>query len=337
MPEDTANSAEPMVDSVQPARRRRTSPQFKARTESVLRAVLAKGVPEAELRAYLRCRGEHLTTLEMKRTRRVLRLLEKGLPWAQIKVEPSARPSQHNPEEHPRDSRFHDILLVRRTIDDDDDESTPLPKRHRFDRFRVIKEGPGRGGFQGPNGELLKEVGIEEDGYRGVINLATTAPGTPEERGPVFSALPLNPDPAASSSCTCYLVNPGNLNYVTAWTAEEWSDRPGDEGPPLDTGEDTFSMLIATPGGEVYYLEKKSKQPLEKPIEKDGVIFRRVDMKQEVEIWSQLRNGCVVGRAMYTQSPHSDSRKKVTPLVNIHSLLPATQSDDQGRGSRHAL
>jgi hypothetical protein len=297
--------------------------RFIKRSERALQEVAKKiGAPEAELRQYLQNQRDYQTTRDIRWTRIVSRLFDHGQTWAQIKSVPPDEAEEMWLDTHPREAPFHDILLVRRTVDEDDDGETPKPKQFRYHRFQAIKEGPGRGGFQGPDGAQLDEVGVTEDGYRAVINLATTAPGTSAERGPILSALPLNPDPAASSSCTCYLLNPSNLNYATAWTAEEWSDQPGDEGEPLAPGEDVFNLLIATPAGKVYYLEKKKATALAKPID-DEIVFREINLSDEVEVWSQLRSGCVVGRAVYTKSPAQEPQKKVTPLVNIHSLLPA--------------
>lgn len=226
-------------------------------------------------------------------------------------------PPAHNVERHPRSSPFHDVLLIRKQF-------VPGQRPLRFERFAIDKT---TGSYINENAGQKAPVRPDAEGYRPTMNLGTTGAGTPEDpaRGPALSTLPLHPSPAASSACTCYLVNPENLNYETAWTAEEWNDAPGGFDAPGRVGDDRFSLLVASPAGKVYYLEKKAQG--EKPAaidhSDDDFTFKEIDLRGETEIWAQLRSGCVAGRALYERAPGVSRRsEKVVPLVNIESLSP---------------
>jgi hypothetical protein len=216
----------------------------------------------------------------------------------------------HNPAEHPRNSPFHDILLIRK-------EFIPGQRPSRLERFPVDKT---TGAYRNDPAAAKAAVRPEGEGYRPTLNLGSTGGGTSAEpsRGPALSTLPLHPSPAASSATSCYLVNPQNLRYDNAWISEEFSDPPGGYNVEGRVGEDSFSLLVATPAGKVYYIEKK-----EGVTDKKGLAFHEVRLGFETEIWAQLRNGCVVGRVIYENAPGRKSRKdKVVPLVNIDSLNP---------------
>jgi hypothetical protein len=223
--------------------------------------------------------------------------------------------SERHEQEKAKQPR-HDVLLIH-----DQPDGT---KGSRLERFRVDKV---TGVFQdGPQGDKPPVSPLDE-GYRPMMNLGSTGNGTAEDptRGPVLSALPLHPSPAASNGTTCYLVNAQNLDYTTPWTAEEWNDRPGGYDAVGYARPDCFSLLIASPAGKVYYLEKKVGPKHEHiPVQKEGsFIFHEVEMRLESEIWMQLRNGCVVGNVIYEKKPTASSRReKVVPLVNIDSLTP---------------
>jgi len=226
--------------------------------------------------------------------------------------QPQDTVSAHNPEQHPRDSDFHDVLLVRR-------EYVPgQQRRSRLERFAIDKT---TGAYRNEPETQKAPVRPIAECYRPTMNLATVGSGTEGDplRGPVLSTLPLHPSPAASSATTCYLVNPENLNYVNAWTSEEWSDSPGGFDAQGRIGKDEFSVLIASPAGKVYYLQKggtisKTVAPI---LSGAGFMLREVDLGKEPEIWSLLRSGCVVGRALYD----SEEGKRVVPVVNIDSLV----------------
>lgn len=215
----------------------------------------------------------------------------------------------------------HDMLLIQ-----DPPDGT---KGSRLVRFPVDKGTgePGAGAAVPPFTE----------GYRPVMNLGLAGRGTEENpaRGTILSTLPLHPSPAASNGTTCYLVNAQNLNYKTAWTAEEWNDPPGGYDADGQVGPDSFSLLIGSPAGKVYFLEKK---------ESDGsclvpgrdYIFREVapdELRYESEVWAELRSGCVVGTVSFEnaavykkETDRRLSRPKIVPLVNIDSLMPRGDS-----------
>lgn len=232
-------------------------------------------------------------------------------------------PPAHNVERHPRSSPFHDVLLIRKQF-------VPGQRALRFERFAIDKT---TGSYINENAGQKAPVRPDAEGYRPTMNLGTTGAGTPEDpaRGPALSTLPLHPSPAASSATTCYLVNPENLNYETAWTAEEWNDSPGGFDAPGRVGEDKFSLMVASPAGKVYYLEKKLCGAAKRvPINHDDqdFTFKEIDLRGEAEIWTQLRSGCVAGRAVYEGAPGATLRsQKVIPLVNIESLLPRAAFD----------
>lgn len=230
----------------------------------------------------------------------------------------------HNYRAHPRSTPFHDILLVR-------EEFVPGQPGPRLERFAVDKvtgtyknDPDARKRPESPDGEI----------YRATLNIAQVggrSAGEPR-RGPALSTLPLHPSPAASSATSCYLVNPENLSYVTAWTAEEYNDPPGGFDAPGGLGEDTFSVLIASPGGKVYYLEKKAGTGSIQH-DSDDFCLREVDLSKETEIWAQLRGGLVAGRARYC-GKHQDQLEHapeddVVPLVNIESLTPGDRKESR--------
>jgi hypothetical protein len=208
----------------------------------------------------------------------------------------------------------------------------------RLERFAIDKT---TGSYINENAGQKLPVRPDAEGYRPTLNLGTTGAGTEDDpaRGPALSTLPLHPSPAASSSTTCYLVNPENLNYDTAWTAEEWNDSPGGFNAPGRVGDDRFSLLVASPAGKVYYLEKKLPAGSQRPVvnhDDQDFIFKEIDLRGETEIWAQLRSGCVAGRAVFESAPGAKRRQdKVIPLVNIDSLSPrqmeATRSEARGK------
>src|SRR5687767_1827937 len=135
----------------------------------------------------------------------------------------------------------HDLLLIH-----DEPDGTP---GSRLERFRVDKD---TGYFLEGREANKPPVRPVDEGYRPTINLGSTGRRTREDpgRGPILSALPLHPSPAASAGTTCYLLNAQNLNYTTSWTAEEWNDPPGGYDADGYVRPDRFSLLIASPAGK---------------------------------------------------------------------------------------
>lgn len=227
---------------------------------------------------------------------------------SQEAVRPVTPPDPHEPH-----SKHHDILFIR-------DEIEQRAGR-RLERFPVNKI---TGHFVNQWGEHKPPVGLNDEGHRPTLNLGGAGAGTPHDpvRGPALSTLPLHPSPAASSASTCYLVNAQNLNYTTPWTAEEWNDRPGGFDAEGYSRPDVFSVLIASPAGKVYYLEKKKAGGNTIEYEDEHFLFREVDLRLESDVWAALRNGCVAGTAIYEAKAAATRREKVVPLVNIDSLTP---------------
>jgi len=152
-------------------------------------------------------------------------------------------------------------------------------------------------------------------------------------RGPAFGTLPVKREPAATSCAACYLVNAEALNFVNAWTAEEWNDFfDEDVDLPAAAGVDDeeFDILLAGPRGKVFYLKvsalgDEALWPPDTPTEisRDGTVLGSIeclDLKHEMEIWNQLRNGCVAGSVLI------QGKDKVVPLVNVTSITPRTNS-----------
>jgi hypothetical protein len=202
----------------------------------------------------------------------------------------------------------------------------------RLERFVVDKM---TGRFKNDQGREKAPVAPYDDGYRPTMSLGVAGSGEQGDprRGTVLSALPLHPSPAASSASTCYLVNAQNLNYTTPWTAEEWNDQPNGPNAEGFVRPDRYCLLIASPAGKVYYLEKKTDRAVV-PIDNEHFVFREVELGAEAEIWGELRNGCVAGSVVYEAKPAKTRREKVVPLVNIDSLTPRDPDEiaSTGRG-----
>lgn len=218
----------------------------------------------------------------------------------------------YRPEQQPRGSRDHDIFLVRKRRPEEGDLDEAR-KPAVLDHFKVLKEGPDEGrrpylDHGDPDGRR-PHVGFEADFHRPLLNLAF--PDGEEQRlGPVFSALPVHPDPAATSACSCYLINTANLRYETVWTSEEWNQVPGHDSGDANVGSDKIDVLIATAAGNVYRVTS--------PKDGKNLTAVSVDLKKQPQIWVQLRNGCVVGRTSY--QPEA-GKPEPLPLLNVHSFI----------------
>lgn len=216
-----------------------------------------------------------------------------------------------NPEDR-RDPLEHDILVARRN---------PHGKQY----FKVKAE---RRTKNGAFTEFADYTGVAEQlpsssGYRAIVGFACAETQAladepnPAPRGPALAALPLHPDPTASASCTCYLINPENITYETSWTSEEWSDQ---EIQPSDNpilNDDGFELLVASPAGKVYLLSKTGTALLSDQID---LRVRTVDLVNEPELWSTLRNGTVAGSVRLVSM---DGQPRVVPVVNVQSLMPS--------------
>ena len=151
-------------------------------------------------------------------------------------------------------------------------------------------------------------VGYQDTAYRKVMNIAQLGPGD-APRGPAFAVLPNKPDPSTSQIC-CYLINSQNLRAANPWTAEPWNSEPGDDASNAEAqleanrfdGAD-LDLLVAMADGRV--LRVQEKHPI-----------AALDLKEEGEVYTQLRNGLVAGTV------YCKGADKVLPIVNITSLFP---------------
>jgi hypothetical protein len=174
-------------------------------------------------------------------------------------------------------------------------------------RLPVEKDGPDLGGYT----KEPKKLNMLDAGYRKVDSIARYQDGT---RGAGFAVLPNKPDPQ-SSQMSCYVINPQNFKTTTPWTATEWSsaDDRRDDGIAIDLTPwkaDAFEVLVAAPLGQVYFLRKEAGA---------AATVTPVDLQREGELWTQLRNGVVVGTVRYVGHPAGPT---VVPLFNVTAVKP---------------
>jgi hypothetical protein len=214
---------------------------------------------------------------------------------------------------------FHDVLVIGPQGAQDDNE---------FYRVPVVKV-PGtskeRPGSYVDNPETLD---LYDYSARRTLSIArpqrwgdTTAD---EPRGPAFGTLPVKREPAATACLTCYLVDAENFTHRNAWTAEEWNDLDDEDLPPAPTADDPrLEAVLAGPRGAVFHLNldlTSDWTPGDVVPIGDGLgTIEQVDLRHEMEIWNQLRNGLVAGSALRTGGT---GKPRVVPLVNITSLTP---------------
>jgi hypothetical protein len=212
----------------------------------------------------------------------------------------------------------HDILVARRH-----------PTGKQYFKITGVRE-TGTGGRPTERAQYTKveEQLPSDSGYRGVVGFACAetqrqlGAHADAPRGPALATLPLHPDPTASASCTCYLLNPENVTYETSWTTEEWSDQqvqPTDN--PIVTA-DAFELLVAGPAGKVYLISKaEGADPVARP----------VPIEREPELWSTLRGGTVAGSVRIVSL---NDTPRVIPVVNVQALMPSKLvAESAGAGS----
>jgi hypothetical protein len=239
--------------------------------------------------------------------------------------------------------RHHDVLVI-----------TPagVSNPEELFRFPVVRMS---GGVQGGLPDEFSEdiVDVEEGSYvdapekldfydytqRKTISFARPhdwgARGS--ARGPAFATLPVKPEPSADFCGLCYMINTQNLNFRNAWTAEEWSQVDGLNLLPSPTVDaEAFDVLLAGPQGRVFWahieLGKRDTQSwklgerrqLLDENGKSGGFVECLDLRYQSEIWNQLRNGCVLGRALLEQrfTRAETAKKQIVPLVNVTTLMP---------------
>jgi hypothetical protein len=167
-------------------------------------------------------------------------------------------------------------------------------------------------------------------------------------RGPAFGTLPVKREPAATHCFACYLVDAQNFSFRNAWTAEEWNDIADEDlDPHPSADDDTMEVLLAGPRGKVFYLKlllEEAGNDLWPSDARDalrgGGFLECLDLRYEVEIWNQLRNGVVAGRVLSHRKATIDDRRPnevdYVPLVNVTSLVPDEPMDAAQRGARVA-
>jgi hypothetical protein len=133
-----------------------------------------------------------------------------------------------------------------------------------------------------------------------------TEEGERRPRGPVFATLPLTAEPGPASISTCYVINPNNLIYRNAYTAEEWFSAGAIE-TRAPTIPENFDLLVAGPKGRIYLMQVTE--------DGDACTCRKLevdDLKNETDLWDQLRNGTVLGRVLF--------ENRIVPMVNVTSV-----------------
>ncbi|MFZ5894977.1 MAG: hypothetical protein ACOY0T_28210 [Myxococcota bacterium] len=154
-------------------------------------------------------------------------------------------------------------------------------------------------------------------------------------RGPAFGTLPVKREPAATHCFACYLVDAQNLSFRNAWTAEEWNEIGADDLEPHPSADDEkLELLLAGPRGKVFYVKldlERAGQDLwpcgrGTLLENGSGYIESLNLRFEVEIWNQLRNGVVAGRVMSQRKAALDGKLPedvdYVPLVNVTSLIP---------------
>lgn len=184
--------------------------------------------------------------------------------------------------------------------------------------------------------DLPEKLDLFDYAQRRTMNVARPREWkTPSEvqRGPAFGTLPVKREPAATHCFACYLVNSENLSFRNAWTAEEWNDIGAEDLPPHPSADDDkLEVLIAGPRGKVFYLKVKLEQnnedawaPGHRVAFAPDSFVESLNLRHEVEVWSQLRNGLVGGRVLSRRKASLDGvpidKAEFVPLVNITSYI----------------
>lgn len=228
-------------------------------------------------------------------------------------------------------AKFHDILVIGppSAIEDDEIVRVPVVKVTSIDN-------QGHEEKEGSYVDSPEKLDAYDYSHRRTLSMArpdswgtNSQMGSP--RGPAFGTLPVKREPAATACIACYLVDAQNFTHTNAWTAEEWNDMAGEDLAPATSVDDpSFEALLAGPRGMVFHvkvvLEADARSVDWRPGESvqfanSGGSIECVDLRHEMEIWNQLRNGTVAGRVSYRKAAQN-GRPESVPLVNITSLIP---------------
>lgn len=270
----------------------------------------------------------------------------------QFLARPRARhaPSEQGVFEAGQPSPFHDVLVIGPRDAQDSGEFYRLPV------VKVPKPRPGGPERQGAYLDPPERLDLYDYSARRTLAFARPQDwvATPDHtlgdrRGPAFGTLPVKREPAATACLTCYLVDAQNFTHVNAWTAEEWSDLGTDDLPAAATADDVdFEIFVAGPRGQVFHLhvvlegaDGSSKwQPGGAPVTlpNGAGSLECLDLRHEMEIWNQLRNGVVAGSVDGARKKRRSDGTTI-PLVNITSLIPdpGTGLQSPASGERQAM
>ncbi len=223
---------------------------------------------------------------------------------------------------------FHDVLVIGPQGAQDDNEFYRVPV---VKVPGTVKERPGS------YVDTPETLDLYDYSARRTLTIARPQkwgdPKVGEPRGPAFGTLPVKREPAATACLTCYLVNAENFTHRNAWTAEEWNDLDDEDLPPAPSADNPrLEAVLAGPRGAAFHLNldlTRDWTPGKVVPIGDGLgTIEQVDLRHEMEIWNQLRNGLVAGSALRTGGAE---KPRVIPLVNITSLIPDEASTATNR------
>ena len=215
--------------------------------------------------------------------------------------------SNHNA---PEGAELHDILMVN-------------PEGELF-QFEVDKQSSSE--ELGRYTEQPKTHRFDAPGKRKVMSVARTYDnGKPRKRGPALSTMPVREEPG-SSAMYCYLLNGDNIKFENPWTEGGWNAQRELKGlPPGGPAAPQLEVLLAGPNGKVFYVRLDCEAE-GISVNNQSVSLKEVELGQEMETWSLLRNGCVAGTTEYYNHPSNEP--KVLPLVNVTGLTQEQETSD---------
>lgn len=230
---------------------------------------------------------------------------------------PNQPPTPNEPKHHEIEPQHHDVVIF------------PIPQAASSTqcyRFPINRES-GSAGTVGSYTQSPKLRGISDEGQRKALSFMRPShfdeKNDGNRRGPAFAVAAVKAEPSEVGFLTCFLINADYFRQPNHWTVEEWDDTPdGPDYPPKHHPAE-IDVLMAAPWGEVLRLKLQmpaggwkgwQETKIGKPGEEFGSISR-VDLKEESEVYYQLRNGCIAGRSWF------EAENKTIPLVNITALL----------------
>lgn len=244
------------------------------------------------------------------------------------------RPAEQSVFEKGKPVRYHDVLVV-----------APAGVHENQETFRIpvvkIEGQVNQGEMDHGDAPLGNYVDLPEKlDFYDYAQRRTAAIARPQDwgpsarrlvpRGPAFGTLPVKREPAATSCAACYLIDAQNFNFENAWIAEEWNDFGSEDREAAPSADDpNFEVLIAGPRGKVFWLKVNLEVDAQPGYDlwpvghKESIgpatsqlgSLESLDLRHEMELWNQLRNGCVAGRVLLREPDTT------LPLVNITTLV----------------